>query len=79
VGKAKLLKQTDPETEEAMKVYLPTLESMLSVKFSPERIKNIKKTKIITKVTPDRIVIRDYTNRGTGNRLIQIWEREEKK
>jgi general stress protein 26 len=76
VGKAKLLKETDPEIDEAMRIYIPTLESMVSQKFSPERIQKIRKTQIITMVTPDRIVVRDYTNRLKGNRLIQIWERE---
>jgi hypothetical protein len=61
VGKAKQIKGTDPEFEEALKVYLPTLESMIGIKFPPERVEDIKKTKIITKVVPERIIIRDYT------------------
>jgi general stress protein 26 len=77
VGKAKLLKETDPEIDEAMRIYVPTLESMVSQKFSPERIQKIRKNQIITQVKADRIVARDYTNRLTGNRLMQIWERED--
>jgi general stress protein 26 len=75
VGTAKLLKGTDPGFEEAMKIYMPTLP----LKQTPELIKAIKATKIVTKVTPERIIMRDYTQKEKGNRMVQIWERGEKK
>jgi hypothetical protein len=42
-------------------------------------MKAIKETKIVTKITPERIIIRDYTQKEKGNRMVQIWEREDKK
>ena len=51
----------------------------LPLKMTPELLQAIKETKIVTKVTPSRIVMRDYTQREKGTRMIQIWERGEKK
>ena len=75
VGTAQILKGTDPGFDEALDIYAPTLP----LKMTPELFKDIKATKIVTKVTPERIIMRDYTQREKGIRMIQIWEREEKK
>ena len=65
----------DPGFDEALSVYMPTLP----LKMTPELLQAIKATKIVTKVTPSRIVMRDYTQKEKGTRMIQIWERGEKK
>jgi len=75
VGTAQVLKGTDSGFDEALDIYAPTLP----LKITPELIKAIKATKIVTKVTPGRIVIRDYTQKEKNNRMVQIWERGEKK
>jgi hypothetical protein len=75
VGTAQLLKGGDPGFDEALTIYLPTLP----LKITPELLQGIKATKIVTKITPSRIVMRDYTQREKGMRMIQIWERWEKK
>jgi hypothetical protein len=42
-----------------------------------EKIRNDKKfEKIMTKITPDRIVLRDVSLKAKGLRGFQIWERE---
>lgn len=74
-GKAQLLTGKDPGFDEAIKIYAPTLP----LKITPELLQAIKQTKIVTKVTPARIVMRDYTQKEKGNRQIQIWQRAEKK
>ena len=75
VGTAQVLKNKDPGFEKALDIYLPTLP----LKMTPELLQAIKATKIVTKVTPSRIVMRDYTQKEKGMRMIQIWERGEKK
>jgi len=75
VGTAQVLKGTDSGFDEALDIYAPTLP----LKITPELIKAIKATKIVTKVTPGRIIIRDYTQKEKNNRMVQIWERGEKK
>ncbi len=75
VGKAQLLRGKDPGFAEALNIYLPTLP----LKLTPELLQAIKETKIVTKVTPERIIIRDYTQKEKGNRMVQIWERQDKK
>ena len=75
VGTAQLLKGGDPGFDEALSIYLPTLP----LKMTPELLQAIKATKIVTKVTPSRIVMRDYTQRAKNMRQIQIWEQGEKK
>ena len=75
VGTAQVLKNKDPGFEEALDIYMPTLP----LKMTPELLRAIKATKIVTKVTPSRIVMRDYTQREKGTRMIQIWEQGKKK
>ncbi len=75
MGTAQLLKGTDPGYDEAMNIYVPTLP----LKPTPELLKAIKKTKIVTKITADRIIMKDYTQKEKNNRMDQIWEREDKK
>jgi len=77
VGTAKLILGTDPEFEEVIRVYVPTLETMTNSKMTPERIEHIKKSFVATKLTAERIVMRDHTQLGTEYRMIQIWQRKE--
>ena len=80
VGKAQLLTGEDPDFEKGLDIYLPTLYYMLpnppkdpaSIKAFKERI---SKTKIMTKVTPERIVLRDIYLKAKGFRNFQIWEK----
>lgn len=80
VGKAELLTGKDPGFEEGLETYLPTLFYMLpnppkdpaSLKAFKERI---GKTKIMTKITPERIVLRDVSLKANGLRNFQIWEK----
>jgi len=74
VGTAQILKGTDAGFDEALDIYAPTLPLQLT----PELLKAIKATKIVTKVTPERIIMRDYTQKEKGNRMVQIWERADK-
>jgi nitroimidazol reductase NimA-like FMN-containing flavoprotein (pyridoxamine 5'-phosphate oxidase superfamily) len=84
VGKAKLLKGSDPEFMEALDIYLPTLpvpqatEMKEMVKKKQEMVEMVKKTKIITKVTPERIVILKGEFHKNGYHRRQIWEPEKK-
>ena len=81
VGKAQLLTGEDPEYAEGLEIYLPTLFYMLpNPPKDPEALKAFKekvsKTKIMTKVTPERIVLRDISLKAQGLRNFQIWEKE---
>lgn len=80
IAKAELLTGEDPEFEKGLEIYFPSLLPML--RFPPndtEKInalkENVKKTKIMTKFTPERIVLKDSTLRAKGLRLTQIWEK----
>jgi hypothetical protein len=75
VGTAQVLKEKDPGFDEAINIYVPTLP----LKMTPELLQGIKATKIVTKVTPSRIVMRDYTQKAKNMRMIQIWEKGEKR
>ena len=80
VGKAQLLTGKDPAYEEGLEIYLPSLFKMIpNPPTDPEKLsafkKRISKTKIMTKVTPDRIVLRDIYLKKQGFRNFQIWER----
>jgi nitroimidazol reductase NimA-like FMN-containing flavoprotein (pyridoxamine 5'-phosphate oxidase superfamily) len=75
VGTAQVLKDKDLGFDEALNIYVPTLP----LKVTPELLQAIKATKIVTQITPSRIVMRDYTQKEKGMRMIQIWERGEKK
>jgi hypothetical protein len=79
VGTGKLLLGTDPEFEELIRIYVPTLERMTKSKMTPERIEHIKKALVAIKITAERIVTLDHTMRGTDYRSTQIWQRNDKK
>jgi len=81
VGKAQLLTGEDPEFMEGLDVYLPSLFHMIpNPPTDPAALKafkeKISKTKIMTKVTPERIVLRDIFLKAKGFRNFQIWEKE---
>ncbi|MBW1854958.1 MAG: pyridoxamine 5'-phosphate oxidase family protein [Deltaproteobacteria bacterium] len=74
VGRAKLLTAKDPGWAKGLEIYLPSLPIPEEAK---QRIKNDKNfKKIMTKVTPDRIVLRDISLKAKDLRNCQIWERE---
>ena len=80
VGKAQLLTGKDPGFEEGLQIYLPSLFHIIPnppndpVKLNAFK-KKISKTKIMTKVTPERIVLRDISLKAKGLRNFQIWEK----
>jgi uncharacterized protein YhbP (UPF0306 family) len=77
VGEATLLKGGDPGFAEGMDIYGPTVLSMLPEPMPVEQLNAMMtQTKIITKVTPKRIVLRDASLMAKGLRFTQIWERE---
>ena len=81
VGKAQLLTGEDPEYMEGLDIYLPSLFHMIpKPPKDPAAIEafkqKISKTKIMTKVTPERIVLRDIFLKAKGFRNFQIWEKE---
>lgn len=80
VGKAQLLTGKDPGFEEGLEIYLPSLFNILpNPPKDPVKLKafkeKIKKSKIMTKVTPERIVLRDISLKAKGLRNFQIWEK----
>jgi hypothetical protein len=81
VGKAKLLTASDPEFEELMKIYLPTLPTLQTeegkkMMDDPDLMKRFAANAIATKLTPERIVIFNgkFSEKGYHNK--QIWEAE---
>ena len=81
VGKAQLLTGKDPEFEKGLEIYLPSLLLILPNPIPPNDTaklnalkKSIRRTKIMTKITPERIVLKDFTLKSKGLRLTQLWE-----
>jgi hypothetical protein len=74
VGRAIQLKAADPEFMEALNFSLATID----IPITPELIEYIKKTQLVTKIIPERIVIANSEFRGKGFHFKQIWEAEEK-
>ena len=74
VGRAELFNVEDPRWAKGLEVYLPSLPLPEEMK---QQIKNDKKfEKIMTKITPERIVLRDGSLKAQDVRRFQIWERE---
>jgi len=78
VGTAKLLHDDDPEFTEAAKIYLPTLPQPVPTGIQPppldDMIAMIRHAKIITKITPERIVILNRSFKAKGYHAVQVWE-----
>ena len=72
VGKAVQLKASDPEFMEALNFSLATID----IPVTPELIEYIKKTQLVTKVIPERIVISNSEFKKKGFHFKQIWEAE---
>ena len=72
VGRAVPLKASDPEFMAALNYSLATI----NIPITPELIEYIKKTQIVTKVIPERIVISNSEFRKGGFHFKQIWEAE---
>lgn len=82
VGKAKLLMGDEPAFTEGARVYLPTLPQPVPTGVQPppidDMITMLKNKKVITKVTPERIVILNRSFKQKGYHAVQIWEPEKK-
>lgn len=82
VGKAKLLHDDDPEFEQAARVYLPTLPAPVPTGVQPPPIDDmialVKHSKIITKITPERMVILNRSFKAKGYHAVQVWTPEKK-
>jgi len=74
VGKAVQLKASDPEFMDALNFSLATID----IPITPELIEYIKKTQLVTKVIPERIVLSNSEFRKKGVHFKQIWEAEAK-
>ena len=72
VGKAVQLKASDPEFINALNFSLATID----IPITPELIEYIKKTQLVTKVIPERIVISNSEFKQKGFHFKQIWEAE---
>ena len=74
VGTAELLTVKDPGWGRGLDVYLPSFPIPEEAK---QKIRNDKNfAKIMTKITPDRMILRDVSLKAKGLRNFQIWERE---
>ena len=80
IAKARLLTGKDPEFEKGLEIYVPSLLPMINL--TPDDTAKInalkeklRKTKIMTKYTPERIILKDIPLRAKGLRMTQIWEK----
>jgi nitroimidazol reductase NimA-like FMN-containing flavoprotein (pyridoxamine 5'-phosphate oxidase superfamily) len=85
VGKAKLLTGVNGDEAafiDGAKIYLPTLPSPVPTAVQPppleDMITMIKGKKIITRVTPERIVILNRSFKEKGFHAVQVWTPEKK-
>jgi hypothetical protein len=80
VGKARLFKGDDPEFEELMKVYLPTMpspqtEAGKKAMLNMDRMMQWAKASMIsTRIIPERIVVFNGKFKEKGYNMKQIWE-----
>ncbi len=79
VGKAELLSGKDPGFAEGLEIYFPTILYMLpEMPKDPASLQAFKdsiiKTKIMTRITPERIVLRDNSLKTKNLRSFQVWE-----
>jgi len=59
-----------PVFEKAAKIYMPSL----GMPVTQELIERMRKTKIITKIVPNRIVMMDRnTHKSKGYHALQVW------
>jgi hypothetical protein len=76
VGKAEQFKAGDPEFEEAFQISLSTVHLPPGMELTPEMLARLKKNQLITKITPERIVLANHEFRKKGLHFKQIWEAE---
>lgn len=79
VGKAELLSGKDPGFAEGLEIYFPTILYMLpEMPKDPASLQAFKdgiiKTKIMTRITPERFVLRDNSLKTKNLRTFQVWE-----
>jgi hypothetical protein len=78
IGKAEQLKYGDPEFDDAFNFCLSTTHLPPGFKLTPEILSNLKKNQLVTKVTPQRIIISNGEFRKKGLHFKQIWEADKK-
>jgi hypothetical protein len=76
VGKAEQFKAGDPEFEEAFQISLATVHLPPGMELTPEMLARLRKNQLITKITPERIVLANHEFRKKGLHFKQIWEAE---
>ena len=76
VGKAEQFKAGDPEFEEAFQISLSTVHLPPGMELTPEMLARLRKNQLITKITPERIVLANHEFRKKGLHFKQIWEAE---
>ena len=74
VGQAEQLKLGDPEFEKAFDISLSTVIMPQGMQLTPEMKEHLKKNQLVTKITPERIVITHHEFRSKGLHFKQIWE-----
>jgi len=79
VGTAEQLKLGDPGFDAAFDVCLSTVILPEGMTLTPKMKKALKKNQLVTKVTPQRIVITHHKFRSGGYHLKQIWEADDQR
>lgn len=74
VGQAEQLKLGDPEFDKAFDISLSTVIMPQGMQLTPEMKEHLKKNQLVTKITPERIVITHHEFRSKGLHFKQIWE-----
>lgn len=77
VGTAEQLKLGDPGFDEAFDLCVSTVIMPEGLVLTPEFIKKIKKNQLVTKITPNRIIITHHKFRAAGQHFKQIWEADD--
>ncbi len=80
VGTAEQITGDDPGFADALKIYVPTLPSAPAPAPQPPpldvMIEMMKKNKIVTKITAERIAIMNRKFKAGGFHALQVWERK---
>ena len=78
VGTAEQLKLGDPDFDRAFDISLSTVIMPAGMKLTPELKAKLKKNQLVTRITPERIVITHHRFRERGLHFKQIWEAPDK-
>ena len=75
VGKAQQLKLGDTDFDKAFNFTLSTVILPRGFNLTPENINNLKRSQLVTKIVPERIIITHHKFKGMGLHFKQIWEK----